>query len=59
MQGMSFLAIMEIVGPIVLLVLLIWVVLHNRSSRASKAHTERATKANYEAEDKAHKDDEV
>ena len=59
MQGMSLLVIMEIVGPIVLLAVLIWVVLRNRSSRASKAHTERATEANYEAEDKAHKDDVV
>ena len=59
MQEMSLFGILTIVGPIILLVLFIWVILHNRSSRASKDATERATKANYEAEDKAHKDDTV
>ena len=59
MQEMSLLGIATIVGPIILLVLFIWVILHNRSSRASKDLTERATEANYEAEDKATKDDAV
>ena len=59
MQEMSLWGIATIVGPIVLLILFIWVILHNRSSRVSKDVTERATKANYEAEDKATKDDAV
>ena len=48
-----------IVGPIVLLILFIYVIMRNRSSKVSKETTERATKANYEAEDRAHKDDAV
>ena len=48
-----------ILGPIVLLILFVWVILRNRSSRVSKDVTERATKANYEAEDREHKDETV
>lgn len=59
MQEMSLWGIATIVGPIVLLMLLIWVILRNRASRVSKDVTERATEANYQAEDKAHKDDAV
>ena len=59
MQEMSLWGIATIVGPIVLLVLFIFVFLRNRSSKVSKETTERATKANYEAEDRAHKDDAV
>ncbi len=59
MQEMSLWGIATIVGPIVLLVLFIWVILRNRSSRVSVDVTERATKANYEAEDREHKDDAV
>ena len=59
MQEMSLLGIVTIVGPIVLLLLLVWVILRNRSSKVSEDVTERATKANYEAEDQAHKDDAV
>ena len=53
----GLLGIMEIVGPIVLLVILAWVIAHNRS-KVSKDVTERATEANYEAEDRAVKDEE-
>ncbi len=59
MQENSLLTIMEIAGPVILLLLFAWVILRNRSSRASKDSTERATKANYAAEDRAHKDDAV
>ncbi len=59
MQEMSLWGIATIVGPIILLALFIWVILRNRSSKVSKGVTERATKANYEAEDRAHKDDAV
>ncbi len=48
-----------ILGPIVLLILFVWVILRNRSSRVSKDVTERATKANYEAEDREHKDEAI
>jgi len=40
-----------------LLVAIIWAISHNRS-RVSKDVTERATEANYEAEDRAVKDEE-
>lgn len=59
MQEMSLWGIATIVGPIILLVLFVWVILRNRSSKVSEEVTERATEANYEAEDKAHKDDAV
>jgi len=59
MQEMSLWGIATILGPIVLLVLFIWVIVRNRSSRVSVDVTERATKANYEAEDREHKDDAV
>ena len=53
----GLLGIMEIVGPIVLLVIIVWAITHNRS-RVSMDVTERATEANYEAEDRAVKDEE-
>ena len=53
----GLLGIMESVGPIVLLVVIVWAITHNRS-RVSKDVTERATEANYEAEDRAVKDEE-
>ncbi len=59
MQEMSLWGIATIVGPIVLLLLFAWVIIRNRSSRTSKSITEQATKANYAAEDRAHKDDAV
>ena len=59
MQEMSLWGIATILGPIVLIILFIWVILRNRSSRVSEDVTERATKANYEAEDREHKDDTV
>lgn len=57
MQEMSLWGIATIVGPIVLPILFAFVILRNRSSKASKDTTERATKANYAAEDRAHKDE--
>ncbi len=51
--------IATIVGPIVLLVLFIFVILRNRSSKVSKKVTEDATRANYQAEDAAAKNDEI
>jgi len=59
MQEMGLLGIATIVGPIVLLALFIWVILRNRSSKVSKDVTERATEANYQAEDRAAKNDEI
>ena len=47
--------IATIVGPIVLLVLFIYVIMRNRSSKVSKQITEDATEANYRAEDRAAK----
>ena len=47
-----------IIGPIVLLVLFIFVIMRNRKSRVSKDVTDDATRANYQAEDRAAKNDE-
>jgi len=47
-----------IIGPIVLLVLFIFVIMRNRKSKVSKDVTEDATRANYQAEDRAAKNDE-
>ena len=52
----NFIGIATIVGPIVLLAIFVWVIVRNKQSRVSKDVTERATEANYEAEDRAHKD---
>ena len=51
--------IATIVGPIVLLVLFIFVIVRNRSSRVSKQVTEDATEANYQAEDRASKNNDI
>jgi len=59
MQEMSLWGIATIVGPIVLLILFIFVIVRNRSAKVSKDVTERATKANYAAEDRAAKNDEI
>jgi hypothetical protein len=59
MQENSLLTIVEIVGPIVLLLLFIFVILRNRSSRVSKDVSDDATRANYQAEDRASKNDEI
>jgi hypothetical protein len=48
---------MTIIGPIILLIVIIWAISHNRS-KVSKRTTEQATDANYQAEDRAVKDEE-
>jgi hypothetical protein len=48
-----------IVGPIVLLALFVWVILRNRASRVSKDVGEDVTRANYQADDRAAKNDEI
>ena len=51
-------ALINIVGPLLLLVVLAWAVLRNRkSSRAEVDRTEQATRDLYKEEDAAHKDD--
>ena len=57
MEGLWGLA--TIIGPIVLLALFVYVILRNRSSKVSKQVTEDATEANYQAEDRAAKNDEI
>ena len=59
MQEHSLLSIMEIAGPVILLLLFIWVILRNRKSRVSKDVTDDATRANYQAEDRAAKNDDI
>ncbi len=51
--------IATIVGPIVLLALFIWVIMRNRSARVSKDVTDAATRANYKADDRAAKNDDI
>lgn len=55
-MGQTLWGLITIVGPIVLLALLVWVVVRSRRSRGevSETITEQATKANYEAEQRAH-----
>jgi uncharacterized membrane protein len=48
-----------IIGPIVLLVLFIFVIMRNRKSKVSKDVTDAATRANYQAEDRAAKNDDI
>jgi hypothetical protein len=59
MQENTLLTIMEIAGPIVLLLLFVWVIMRNRKSRVSKDVTDDATRANYQAEDRAAKNDDI
>ena len=55
-MGDTFFGILTIVGPIVLLVAVIWVLMRSRrhAGEASPETTERATKTNYQAEERAH-----
>ena len=48
-----------IIGPIVLLALFIWVILRNRKAPVSRDVTDAATRANYQADDRAAKNDEI
>jgi hypothetical protein len=41
------------------LLLFVWVIMRNRKSRVSKDITEDATRANYQAEDRAAKNDDI
>jgi hypothetical protein len=51
-------ALINIVGPLLLLLALAWAVLRNRkSSRADIERTEQATRDLYKAEDAAHRKD--
>jgi hypothetical protein len=59
MQENTLLTIMEIAGPIILLLLFVWVIMRNRKSRVSKDVTDDATRANYQAEDRAAKNDDI
>ena len=47
--------ITNIGGPVILLLLFIWVIARNRKSRVSRDVTEQATRDNYAAEDRAAK----
>jgi cytochrome c-type biogenesis protein CcmH/NrfF len=55
-MGDELWGIATIGGPILLLVAFIWVVMRSkrRAGEASEETTERATKANYEAEERTH-----
>lgn len=52
-------SILTIVGPLVLIAVLAFVVLSNRRSRAAEQHTEDATRANYDRQERADKASEV
>lgn len=53
--------LMTIIGPILLIAVIAWAALRNRSSKSSDDETKRATRDLYRAEDKAHRgeDDDV
>jgi hypothetical protein len=55
MNDGSLWGIATIAGPIILLIVLVWVINNNHNKRVSKSETERATDANYQAEDAASK----
>ena len=42
--------VMTILGPIVLAAVLLWAILHNRTSKRQKDRTEDATRRNYDAQ---------
>ena len=56
MQEISLWSIATIVGPIVLLILFAYVIIKNRSTKVPRDVIERATKANYAAEDRISKE---
>ncbi|WP_343517996.1 hypothetical protein [Sphingomonas sp.] len=41
---------MTILGPIVLAAVILWAMLHNRTSKRQKERTEEATRRNYDAQ---------
>ena len=47
--------IITIVGPLLLVVVILWAALRNRSSRARRDQTERSTRELYQEEDAAHR----
>ena len=55
MEGLWGLVIIG--GPIVLGGILLWAIMHNRTSRARKAQTEQATKDLYDEQDRADRQD--
>ncbi|WP_066661553.1 MULTISPECIES: hypothetical protein [unclassified Sphingomonas] len=46
----SLQGVMVVIGPIVLFVVLLWVVLNNRTSAREKQRTEEATRKMYDAQ---------
>ena len=48
-------AIMTIIGPLILIAVIAWAALRNRTSRRTRDESERATHDLYEAEDAAHR----
>lgn len=46
----SLQGVMVVIGPIVLFVVLLWVVLHNRTSKRERQRTEEATRKMYDAQ---------
>ena len=48
-------ALLNIVGPLVLLLVIAWAVLRNRRSPGTDVDSEEATRKNYEEEDREHR----
>jgi hypothetical protein len=48
-------AVINIVGPLLLAAVLLWVLLRNRGSRVDVDRSEQATRDLYDAEDEAHR----
>lgn len=53
-SNVDYWTLVTILGPIILLAVIAWAISSNKSSKASKAQTERDTKALYAEEQKAH-----
>lgn len=51
--------IITIIGPLLLVAVLAWAALRNRTSRAKRDETERATRELYREEDIAHRKDDA
>ncbi|GGO92598.1 hypothetical protein [Stakelama pacifica] len=48
----SLWGVMTILGPILLAAVIIWAILHNRTSREQDAHTEAATQRMYDEQER-------
>lgn len=55
-DGSSLWALATVLGPIILIVAIVWAIFHNRRSARENAETEAATARNYDEQDRIDKD---